>query len=337
MKRRDLLRAALGLGAGSVLPAGVFAAEGSQRPRILMLTYRGETDVERGFRDYLAAAGLDAQIIHRDANRDIATVRGVLAELPALKPDLIYTWGTSITLEVVGRYDAPDPSRFVRDTPVVFALVSAPVQVGIAPDFASSGRNVTGAVHVVPTDVQMRAMQAYKPFTKVGVLYTPSEQNSVAIVEEVRAFCNASGAALIEQTFELDAGGRPTDIGVGAKVAAIAEAGADWMYLLPDTFLGTLYDIVTPAALAAGLPTFGAAELAIREGGALVGLVSRYHSVGQLAGQKAVDILVNGTAPADIPIETLKRFSLIINMPVAKALGAYPPISMLDYAEVITG
>ena len=118
-------------------------------------------------------------------------------------------------------------------------------------------------------------------------------------------------------------------------MAQIKAEGADWLYLLPDTFLGTIYDLVTPKALALGLPTFGAAELAIREGGALAGLVCRYYSVGQLTAAKAEQILVQGTDPAAIPIETLKRFSLIINIRVARALELYPPLAMLNYAEVL--
>lgn len=116
---------------------------------------------------------------------------------------------------------------------------------------------------------------------------------------------------------------------------AIQRAGAQWLYLLPDTFLGTVYGRVTPAALQLKLPSFGAAELAVRSGGALLGLVSRYWSVGQLAGAKAAQILVEGKAPAQVPVETLKRFSLLVNMRVAHSLHLYPPIDMLNYAEVI--
>jgi len=93
---------------------------------------------------------------------------------------------------------------------------------------------------------------------------------------------------------------------------------------------------VTPAARAQKRPTVGAAELAVRSGGALVGLVSRYQSIGQLAAAKAVDILVRGKPASSLPVETLKRFSLIVNMTVARSLGVYPPIEMPNYAEVIT-
>ncbi|MEZ0214994.1 MAG: ABC transporter substrate-binding protein [Xanthobacteraceae bacterium] len=334
LNRRDLLAGAIG--AGLIAPGPARAAGDGRTYRILMLTFRGETEVERGFRDYLAAAGIKVDIVSRDAARDMSKVQGFLKEVPALAPDLIYTWGTPVTLEVVGPYDAPDKSRYITDIPVVFALVAAPVKARIAPNFASSGRNVTGAVHVVPTDVQMRAMQSYRPFAKVGVLYSPSEPNSVAIVEEMRTQFKTSGVGLVERTFALNAAGQPTAAGVEDMVRDMRANGADWLYLLPDTFLGTIYKTVTPVALEAKLPTFGAAELAVREGGALVGLVSRYYSVGQLAAQKAIDILVDRRPPATVPIETLKRFSLIINMRVARALGAYPPIAMLDYAEVIT-
>ena len=70
-------------------------------------------------------------------------------------------------------------------------------------------------------------------------------------------------------------------------------------------------------------------------GAALTGLVSRYYSVGQLAGAKALVILVAGKSPAQVPVETLKRFSLLVNMQVARSLRLYPPIDMLNYAEVI--
>ncbi|MFN3547274.1 MAG: ABC transporter substrate binding protein, partial [Mesorhizobium sp.] len=198
-------------------------------------------------------------------------------------------------------------------------------------------RLLTGAVHVVPTETQLRAMHAYRPITRLGVLYTGSEQNSVSIVEELRRLRETMDFSLVERQFRRGDDGRPSPDGIEDLIAEIGSEGANWLYLLPDTFLGTQYARVVPAALANRLPTFGAAELAIRQGGALVGLISRYYSVGQLAASKAVRILRDGEPAGEIPIETLKRFSLIINLPVARKLDLYPPIEMLNYAEVLTG
>lgn len=331
-------RAFLGGAAGLLAAGAAGRAPAQSRPfRIYRVTYRGRTEVEDGFDDYLAANGIAAEFIERDADRDPSKLPGFVEEIRAEKPDLVVTWGTSVTLGIAGRHDDPEPEAHVHDIPVVFALVSAPEESGLVESNETPARNVTGAVHIVPPETQLRAMHSYRPIESLGVLYTASEENSVAIVDELRSLRESMGFALVERQFRVGDDGRPTAEGIEALIAEIRAEGANWLYLLPDTFLGTQYDRVVPAALEQRLPTFGAAELAIRRGGALVGLISRYYSVGQLAASKAVRVLRDGEDPGEIPIETLKRFSLIINLPVAEKLDLYPPIEMLNYAEVLTG
>lgn len=333
-RRRALALA--GAGACSALLARPGRPRAEGKPHIYMVTYRGETEVERGFFDYLEAQGFEAEFTRRDIDRDNARLPELVEEIQEMQPDLVYTWGTTVTLGIAGRHDSDTPEDHIRDIPVVFALVSAPVQSGIIAERAAPGRNVTGAIHVVPPETQLRAMQAYRDFDRLGVLYNRNEDNSVVIVEDLEKLAEEMGFTLLAQPFAEDDQGRPTAEGVEDLVAGLKEQGADWLYYLPDTFLGTIYDRVSPAALQAGLPTFGAAELAVREGGALVGLVSRYYSVGQLAAAKAIGVLRDDEDIAEIPAETLSRFSLIINMEVAKELELYPPLAMLNYAEVLT-
>lgn len=336
--RRAFLGAAAGGVAGALAPRFVSEARAQQGPyRIYRITYRGRTEVEDGFDDYLSSNGIAAEFIERDAGQSTAKLPEFVAEIRDLKPDLVYTWGTPVTLGIAGRYDAEDKQKFITDIPVVFALVASPLNAKLVADRAKPGRKLTGAVHVVPTDTQLRAMHSYRPITKLGVLYAGTEQNSLSITQELKTLQQPMGFSLIERQFRVGADGRPTPDGIEELVAEIKGEGANWLYLLPDTFLGTQYARVTPAAMAQALPTFGAAELAIRQGGALVALISRYYSVGQLAASKATRILRKEVAIEDTPIETLKRFSLIINMPVAKKLSLYPPIDMLNYAEVLTG
>ncbi len=335
-------RSILAMGAGAAIaPAAALGqaqdGSGGRRYRIYMITYRGRTDVERGFEDYLAARKVPVDLIHRDANRDISRVAGFVEEIKQTRPDLVYTWGTPVTLGVVGPYDAADPARYVTDIPVVFTLVAAPVQAKIVPSLASSKRNVTGAFHVVPPATQIRAIQSYRPFDVLGALYTPTEQNSLVLVEELRRLGPEMGFRLVERRFTLGADGRPVADGYQQLLAEIKQAGATWLYLLPDTFFGTICDIVTPTALDLGLPGFASTELAIRQCGALAGLICRYYSIGQLTAWMAEQILVQHVPPASIPVQTLKRFSLIINIEVAKRLQLYPPLAMLNYAEIIRG
>ncbi len=294
------------------------------------------TDVEKGFSDYFAGKKIPVQITYRDLNRDPARMPAFLAEIRATKPDLVYAWGTSVTLGVVGPHDGVVAGQHITDIPVVFTLVAAPTMAKIVADPKLPGRNVTGVTHVVPTDAQIRAMVQYRAFQTLGVLYTPSERNSVVVMEEVRKLSRDMGFNVVERTFKLDAAGKPVPDGAADLVRELKAAGAQWMYLLPDSYLGSLSEsVIIPAAMEAGLPTFASTEQ-LMQAGALSGLVSRYYNVGQFTGFKAEQILVNKIAPGTIPVETLRRFSYQIRMPAAKRLNLPPPLPMLSYAELIT-
>jgi putative tryptophan/tyrosine transport system substrate-binding protein len=311
-------------------------AQTSTRPyRIYAITFRGMTDVEKGFQDYFAARRIPVQITWRDLNRENSRMPGFLEEIKRTKPDLVYTWGTSVTLGVVGTYDQVDPAVNITDIPVVFTLVAAPVLAKIVRDLKNPGRNVTGVFHVAPTEAQIRAMASYRPFKSIGILYTPTEQNSVVVVEEVREVSKRLGFTVIAKPLRLDANKKVTAEGAPEMVRELKQQNVEWLYLPPDSYLGTIAQkVVIPAAMAVGLPAFASTEQ-LMETGAVAGLVSRYHSIGQFTAYKAEQILVNKVPPAKIPVETLTRFALQVRMDIAEQLKLPPPLPMFNYAELI--
>ena len=107
-----------------------------------------------------------------------------------------------------------------------------------------------------------------------------------------------------------------------------------WLYLPPDSGLTARAATLLSEALALGLPSFASTE-ALVKAGAVAGLVAPYESIGQFTGFKAEQILVGARAPETIAVETLSRFSLQINLPVARRLGLPPPLAMLEYAELL--
>ena len=331
----------------ATLPASALALANGQEPsarrtaarpyRIYAITFRGMTEVEKGFEEYFASRKIPVQITYRDLNRDATRMPGFLDEIRATRPDLIYTWGTSVTLGVLGPYDAVNPKQHITDIPVVFTLVASPTLAKIVPEQEPVSRpNVTGVIHVAPVAAQLKGMAAYRPFKTLGVLYTPTEKNSVAVLEEIRKLGRERGFDTVERTFRLDANRKVIADGAADLVRELKEGKAQWLYLPPDSFLGTLaQDVIIPAAMEAGLPTFASTEQ-LMQAGALTGLVSRYYSVGQFTAHKAEQILVGKQAAATIPIETLKRFSYQVRISAAERLKLPPPLPMLNYAEIIT-
>src|SRR5258706_1768584 len=307
-------------------------AQISSRPyRIYAITFRGMTDVEKGFQDYFSARRIPVQITFRDLNRDMTRMPGFIEEIRRTRPDLVYTWGTSVTLGVVGTYDAQDTQNYINDIPVVFTLVAAPVLAKIVRDLRASGRNVTGVYHVAPTEAQIRAMASYRPIKSIGILYTPTEQNSVVVVDEVREVSKRLGFAVIAKPLKLDANKKVTAEGAPEMVHELKMQKAEWLYLPPDSYLGTQAKaVIIPAAMAEGLPTFASTEQ-LMETGALMGLVSRYHSIGQFTAYKAEQILVTKLPASKVPVETLTRFALQVRMDVAEPLKLPPPRPTVNY------
>ena len=334
MKRRLLLTAPLLL-ASLAQAAMARERERSAAPRIYMILFRGETGVEKGFRDYFKAHGIAVELIVRDVALDVSKVPTLIAEARALKVDLIYTWGTPVTLAVAGRADAVDPARHVTDIPVLFTMVASPEAAGLVVSRASSGRNLTGASHVVPLAQQLSAMRAYRPFARLGVIYNPAEPNSVLNVRELRAFAASERFSLSEAPVPLDAKGQPLAAALPELLAGLARARVQLLYMGPDSFLAANRKAYTEAALALRLPMFSATETAVRDGKALFGLVSGYEYVGRLTAYQATRILIHKQAPDTIAVETLARFSYLVNMPVATRLDFYPPLRVVNFAELI--
>ncbi len=331
LTRRTLLMATAGAMVLAALPPSGRAAPA--RPRITMLLWRGEMEVEQGFREELADLGIEARITVIDMARNLSNLPAALEAIRADSPDLVYTWGTGITLGTVGRWDAVDPARHLTEIPVLFTMVAAPWATGIAPPPGQTRPNVTGTTHIAPLSAQIAAIRAYRPTRAIGIVYNPEEPNSVSNVAELRSLSRRLDFTLLEAPIP---GGSSADPAIiDSLVANLARDGAQVLYLGPDNFVGAHRHRLTEAGFVHGLPTFTATELEIRDGDALFGLVSRYDQVGRLTARKARAILVEGTPPGAIPVETLERFSYIVRMNSARRLDLFPPLPLLDYAEVI--
>jgi putative ABC transport system substrate-binding protein len=301
--------------------------------RIYMALWRGWEDAAQGFKDYFANQGIPVELIIRDAAQDKSKLPGFVAEAKALKVDLVFTFGTTVSEEMLGRYDSVDPARHITEIPAVFLAVSQP-EGGVVPSLVSSGRNITGTLYLVPMETQVNLIQSYRPLKRLGMVYNPLERNSQVSAAQLEGIGKSAGFEVVALPVDVE-GGKPRPDSIPAKVAEIKAAKADFMYIPPDTFLTINRDLLTQTALDLGLPSFAAAENPVVNAKAMFGGVYRYYTVGQLTAYKAEQILVRRIAPKDIPIDAPKRLSVLINMPVVRQLGLFPPMKLMGLAEII--
>jgi len=302
---------------------------------VVMVLWRGVTDAERGFMDFLKTENVNVKYIIKDCKKDKTRLSNFIEEIRGIKPDLVYTFGTTVTRSVVGTLKGRSADKNILDIPVVFNIVSDPVGAKLTENLQTSKSNFTGVSHAVPINTQINVMQKVKALDKIAVIYNPLERNSMLTVSALRKQSKISEFSLIEAPLKIGSNGKPILDSIFNIVERLAQAKPDFLYLPPDSFLIANGDSLISTANQYKLASFSSTEVPIRKSGALLGIVSTYYSVGKFAGYKAKQILLDKREPALLPIETLKKFSLLVNINTAKKIDFFPPISMLAVAEVV--
>ena len=321
----------------SLWPAA-FAASGEaqQSPyKIHMILWRGVTEAEKGFMEYFTRKQLPVEFLIRDCNRDRTKIQDFVEEIKQSKPDLVYTFGTTISRRVAGTWYKDDETNEITEIPVVFNIVANPVRSKIVNSFDSSGRNVTGTSHLAPISSQVAAIRSIVELKRLAVLFNPQENNSVEAVKTLQQLADTESFQLFAAPIPINQQNQPELGRLPSVLDALQVNKPQLVYLPSDSLIISNAATIVAEIHKRNIPTFSATEGPIRQAGATFGLVARYYNVGRFAAYKAEQILFKKVDPRDIPIETLKRFSLLINMESALEHRFYPPISVLKIAEVI--
>lgn len=253
------------------------------------------------------------RFIVENAGGNKAKASELARKLAAAKPDMVTTHGTSATVAV---------AKEISDVPIVFSMVYDPVESKIAEDWKSSHNNTTGASPKVPMPKLLEALKKLAPIKTLAVLYTPGEKNSESQLKEAQA---AQGALQIKVV--------PVPLSSKDDVSSVVADAAERvnaMYLTGSNVVGEHLSQIVNIATKAKVITVSHLD-DIVEKGALLGVCANSRDVGRLAGEKAAKVL-KGAKPASIPIETLKKLDVIVNMKTAKAAGIEVPSAFLKTA-----
>ncbi len=306
---------------------------------IYMVLWRGETLAEKGFKSYFKENKVRVKFIIKDCKQDKKKLKEIINDIRKQKPDLIYTFGTTVTKTIAGTYkDYKQINKnYITDIPIVFNIVANPVKSKIVESRKSSNRKVTGTSHLVPYRKQISTMKAVHKFNKLGVIYNPKENNSNAAVESLKTLSKLHKYKVIEAPIHINKKTKKPDVNsIPLVIKKLLTKKPQLVYIPSDSFIISNAKKVVSLLNKYKIPSFSATEGPIRKAGALFGLVSKYFNVGKFAGYKAEAILVHNKHPKDIPIERLERFTLLININTARKLKFYPPIEIFKFAEIIT-
>ncbi|WP_419662285.1 ABC transporter, substrate-binding protein [Desulfosarcina variabilis str. Montpellier] len=307
---------------GAVVMAGpaalpVASAQSSRTRTLAMITWRGQTEAERGFLDGLDRKIHAVSIETYHAAQSVENLYQIIRRIQQKPVDLIYVFGTTATQIVLAQ---------VKTTPVVFNVVSLPVATGIIDSWKKSGRNAVGVSNQVPVHQQLKAFINTCAFKRLGIIFNPLEQNSLALKGQVERLSDTFGFSV--HGFPI---ARKTDIqrklnGLRGRVDAV--------YIPADSLIKSLGCEIGTQLKTQNIPSMSAVESMVPDDGILLGLVPSYYELGLAAAQKANRVLA-GEPPGNIPSATLDHFQFWVNMRTAETIGIQIPLSTLIMADRI--
>jgi putative ABC transport system substrate-binding protein len=260
----------------------------------------------------------------RFAEGDLDRMPELARELGVLKPRVIVTvaFGSSVV------------RQFAPDVPLVFTAFAAdPVELGLAQSYVHPGGMVTGNVmsavggEEAVTQKRVGLFKELVPnLTRVGMI-APNLGN-VAIKEK-----DALGKVATQLGFEFKHYGFDTLDGLENAFAAGLRDDVSAFYISGEPLLFTNMSRFIPIVTGSRKPSFGPYPEWGRAG-LLMSYSTDVPDGVRHAGIYAAKIL-NGVKPGDLPIEQASKFTFVINLKTAKALGIVVPPTLLALADEV--
>ena len=321
MRRREFIT----LLGGVAVTWPLAASAQSKTPRIGFMgnsTAALEANLVDAFREGLRELGYEEGrnivIEYRWANGKYDHFPVLVAELIAAKVEVIVTAGTPAALAV---------KNATTTVPLVMVAVGDPVGTGLVPSLARPGGNLTGLSSVAP-DLEGKRLQLLREvvpaLSHVAMFINSLNPFHVSSMRQARAAAQTMGIKLqlhdIRKSEDLD-----------DAFAAIRKERPDALLILADRVFLHNRERIVDFANEQRLPNVNAYKELVEVGG-LMSYGPSYEDMHKRAAIY-VDKILKGAKPADLPIEQPSKFTFIVNLKAAKALGVTVPSQLLGLAD----
>jgi putative ABC transport system substrate-binding protein len=263
--------------------------------------------------------GRDIRYLYEGPTTEIDRLPAAARHLLAAKVDLLLTMTTPATL-------AAQKATAGTGLPVVFAIVTDPVGAGIVESISAPGGNVTGVTFGPQEARRLEWLVRIAPaIRKIYVPFNPNDKSPVLAMQTARSAALKLGVELIAQEAH--------DPETLANAVLNIPPGADAVFLLPDSYLGTRLPDLVATATKRNLPFSVANIMDVKNYAILTSFGIDQHLCGKQTARLA-DQIIKGAKPADLPVETAE-FYLAINLKVAAAIGLSIPDEILRQADLL--
>ena len=264
---------------------------------------------------FVEGQNLDLHIQH--ANTDMSMLSQVTAAMAAQKPDLLVPLSTPALASAIAH---------TRDVKIVFGIVSAPLAAGAGASFEDHLPNVTGVHFALPSAQTFEwAFTLFPGTRRIGLLYNPSEANSVKELELLRKI-------LAPRDVSLTAVAVSATSEVAENINAVLTQNVDMVFAMGDNTVANGLPAIIKACHQNEVPVI-ADDSSLMGSGAVLSCGPGPYLSGQAVAELAARVL-QGESPGAIPIAPAQRNELAVDPAALKASGIRPPPELLARADL---
>jgi putative ABC transport system substrate-binding protein len=315
------------LGGVAAWPLAARAQQQARIPRVGFLgnsTAALEENLVQPFRDGLRELGYleghNILIEYRWAEGNYEQFPNLIAELIALKVDVLVTAGTPAALAV---------EKAKTSIPLVMVAVGDPVGTGLVASFARPGGNNTGLTSLTP-ELEGKRLELLREVlpkvSHIAVLWNPANAYMITTEKEVQAAAAVLGIKVLSLAVQ-------TVQEIDAAFDTIRTEQPDALNVLADRLFLHERARIMDFAAHYHLPGVHAYRELVLAGGLMSYGPSYAHMHKQAASY--VDKILKGAKPADLPVQAPTKFELVINLKTAKALNIELPPTLLARADEV--
>lgn len=198
--------------------------------------------------------------------------------------------------------------------PVVFAVTSDPLEEGLLKSMERPEGNITGAADIIEIRTLLQMMiSADSDIERVGLLYNGENESSRQSMAEAKRYLDSKGIGFEEAT-----GSNEDEIFSAAY--ALVEDGVDAVITPADPAVQNCEQSIYQLFVDAGIPHYGGTEEFAAQG-AFLGYGANGKQLGIAAADLAAEILIEGTAVNELPVQMMTQGVAVVNSETAESIG----------------
>ena len=217
----------------------------------------------------------------------------------------------------------------ITQIPVVFLHVQDPVADGFVQSLARPGGNLTGfaGIGTLPGKELALFKELVPRLRRPLILLDPDDPTAARYLADIR-----KAAA----TLKLDVAERPAgnERAIERVFQALKRGDVDGVLVASPDLRVKFHSRILGLASERRLPMVGHRREWVEQG-ALFSYADNIRAIGRAAATRYIDRILKGAKPADLPVEEISEFELVINLKTAKALGLTIPQSLLLRADEV--